>query len=308
MTKVVFFGSEEFSAPSLEMLLHEHYEVVAVVTKPDSGGRGHHANSPRVAEIARQWNTEHNAKIQILQPTKLADIYDDLSKLSAEIGVLVSYGKIVPESVIQLFPRGIVNFHPSQLPQYRGPSPIETAILHGDRETGLTLMALAREMDAGPIYIQEPVTLTGHETKPELYRDFAQRGAELLRDNLPQIIRGDLHATDQAAFARQHGHDPLPTYCQMIQKADGDLDPATETADEIERKIRAFLGWPKTRLDFHGVTTIITRVKVLRPAPGDAWPDVVKCADGTALQIQELINPKSGKTMSTSKYLRGLHA
>ena len=128
MIKVVYFGTEDISAPTLQALIDSDlYDVVAVVTKPDSlRGRGHTLTRPAVAKIADEY------RIKCFQPTKLADIFDELASLKADVGALVSYGKIIPQSIIDIFPHGIVNFHPSMLPVYRGPSPIETAIMNGD--------------------------------------------------------------------------------------------------------------------------------------------------------------------------------
>ncbi|MGE5309657.1 MAG: methionyl-tRNA formyltransferase [Sphaerimonospora mesophila] len=293
MTKLVFFGTEDFSAPSLEALIKAGYDIAAVVTKPDSiRGRGHQVDSPTVAKIAAQHG------ITVLQPQKLADISDQLLSLSAAAGVLVSYGKIIPESIIQLFPNGIINLHPSLLPKYRGPSPIEAAILNGDPKTGLTLMALAKAMDAGPIYCQETVSLSGTETKPELYESLSRQGAELMIEKLPGILDGRIKPVPQ--------DDTLATYCQLIDRqADGYITPATMPASECERRVRAYLGWPKTRLDYLGTEVIVTKAQVLDSYQGDNWPDIIQCQDETYLQIVEIIAP-SGKQIKTADYLRGL--
>ncbi len=293
MTNVVFFGTEEFSVPTLETLIASDYNVVAVVTKPDSvRGRGHTIDSPTVAKIANQH------AIKVLQPEKLSDIHDELIRIGAPIGVLVSYGKIIPQSIIDSFPKGIVNLHPSLLPYYRGPSPIETAILHGDAKTGLTIMSLVRKMDAGPIYYQETVSLSGAETKPELYEVLSHRGAALIVEKLSDILSGSLVAKPQ--------DDTLATYCSLIdRRTDGVIDPATMTADECERRVRAYLGWPKTRLDYLDHEVIVVKARVLKDYQGDSWPDVIKCQHDTYLQIVELVAP-SGKKMKTAEYLRGI--
>lgn len=171
MINVVYFGTEDISVPTLQSLIeaNNRYKVVAVVTKPDSlRGRGHKLESPAVAKIAKQHN------ILCLQPTKLSDVEMKLKSLHPDVGALVSYGKIIPQNVIDLFPHGIVNFHPSMLPVYRGPSPIETAIIHGDSFTGLTLMALSKDMDAGDIYYQEKVNIDPDDTADDLYARFGQ--------------------------------------------------------------------------------------------------------------------------------------
>ena len=292
-SRIVFFGTEEFSAPTLHALIEAGYDIACVITKPDSvRGRGHNVDSPTVAKIA----TSHN--IEVLQPQKLSDTHDRLASFAATAGVLVSYGKIIPESIIELFPSGIINLHPSLLPQYRGPSPIETAILNGDTKIGLTLMSLVKAMDAGPIYYQEKFALSSTETKPELYEVLSRRGAELMVEKLPAILDRTLQSQPQ--------DDSLATYCQLIdRRTDGRIDPSTMTAVECERRVRAYLGWPKTRLDYLDTEIIVTKARVLDSYQGDDWPDVIKCRDNTYLQIVALIAP-SGRQMKTADYLRGI--
>jgi len=293
MNKIVFFGTEDFSASSLKSLIEAGYDIAAVVTKPDSArGRGHDVTSPIVAKIANE------ANIPVLQPEKLSEIQTNLKMHNADIGVLVSYGKIIPQSIIDIFPFGIVNVHPSALPKYRGPSPIESAILNGDAETGVTIMSLVKDMDAGPIYHQEIVPLADNDTRIELYDRFSELGAKLLIDNLPKILDKSLQPTPQ--------DESLATYCRLIDRQkDGRIDPQTMTAAECDRRVRAYLGWPKTRLDFLGKEIIVTKSRVLNEFNGDNWPDVIPCKDETALQIVELISP-NGKQIKTADYIRGL--
>jgi methionyl-tRNA formyltransferase len=292
--QIIFFGTDEFSAPSLKALLDvEFCEVVAVVTKPDTvRSRGRKIESPEVANIAKENN------IKLFQPEKLGEIKSGLQEINADAGVLVAYGKIVPQSIIDLFPQGIINFHPSLLPKLRGPSPIESAILNGDTETGLTLMKLVKEMDAGPILYQEKIKLNRDEDAVNLRDRFSKRGTELFIQQLPDILSGKTKEIPQ--------NDADATYCRLFTKADGDIDPKTMTAADCEHHVRAFLGWPRTRLNFMGNDVIVTRVKVLPMQPGNDWPDIIACAENTFLQIVELVNPKSGKTMKTADYLRGL--
>jgi methionyl-tRNA formyltransferase len=154
-------------------------------------------------------------------------------------------------------------------------------------------MALVREMDAGPIYFHEKAKLHGDETKPELCKKFATRGAQLMLEKLPEIISGQLSPTAQ--------DDAAATYTKLLTKADGLLDPTTMTAKECERKVRAYLGWPKTRLTFLGRDIIVTKARVVKYEAETAVP----CVDGQWLEILELVAP-SGKTMATADYLNGL--
>ena len=294
MIKVVYFGTEDISVPTLQALISsDKYEVIAVVTKPDSArGRGHKIDSPAVAKLARQHD------ILCLQPTKLSDVEMKLKSLHPDVGALVSYGKIIPQDVIDLFPHGIVNFHPSMLPVYRGPSPIETAIINGDSFTGLSLMALSSEMDAGNIYYQEKALINPDETADDLYRRFGQRGAELMSDKLDQIVNGQLKGLPQ--------DDDMAIYCHMITKEDGYLDPTTMTARDCYNRLRALSKWPKCRIILHGHEVILTKAKPLDNFQGDEWPDIIPCRDNSALQLIEIISPKSGRRMAVSDYLNGL--
>lgn len=295
MINVVYFGTEDISVPTLQVLIDDDkYNVVGVVTKPDSArGRGHHVDSPAVAKLAQQHD------IACLQPERLRDVTELLESLRADVGALVSYGKIIPQDVIDIFPHGIVNFHPSMLPVYRGPSPIETAIMHGDSFTGLTLMALSKDMDAGDIYYQEKVTISPDDTAEQLYERFGQRGAELMVDKLAQIVTGQITGTPQ--------DDNLAVYCHMITKDDGILRPDVMTARECYNRLRALSQWPKCRISIADREVIVTKAKPLDNFQGDSWPDIIPCRDNSALQIIEIVNPKSGRRMSVTDYLNGLH-
>lgn len=294
--RVVYFGTEDISVPTLQALLDDkRYQVVAVVTKPDSPrGRGHQIDSPAVAKLARQHG------ITCLQPTRLIDVTMQLKSLQSDVGALVSYGKIIPQSVIDLFPHGIVNFHPSMLPVYRGPSPIETAIMYGDSFTGLTLMDLSKDMDAGDIYYQEKVAIGPDDTAQDLYNRFGQRGAELMTDKLWQITTGAIQGLPQ--------DNDMAIYCHMITRKDGELNPDVMTARDCYNRLRALGKWPKCRIMLAGHEVILTKAKPLDNFQGDNWPDVIPCQDNSALQIIEIISPKSGRHMNVRDYLNGLHA
>ena len=286
--RIIFFGTEAFSADALRALIASNFNVVAVVTKPDQPkGRGHKLTEPLVKTIAR----EHD--IPVWQPTKLADVAEQITSLQPVAGVLVSYGKIIPQSIIDLFTPGIINVHPSLLPRYRGPSPIEAAIIHHDNQTGVTIMQLSAAMDAGPIYAQRIIPLDHTETKPALYATLSHIGNQLLIDTLPDILSGALTPTPQ--------NDADVTYCSLLSKQDGLLDPADLTAVQAEARVRAFLGFPRTRLPLGDQTLIITRAHVSKTAE---TPLSVQFSDGNYLIPDELIAP-SGKTMPAEAFLRG---
>ncbi len=272
--RLIFLGTEDFSAPALEALLAAGWPVLAVVTKPDSpAGRGQQLKSPKVKDLAEK------AKIKVLQPDKLTGINDEVAALKPDFGVLVAYGKIIPQSTLDLFPDGVINLHPSLLPRYRGPSPIEAAILNGDKETGLSLIRLTAQMDAGPVYAQQRVELKGTETKPELYRLLARQGADFLLKRLEAIADGYLAPKPQI--------EAEATYTKLIKKEDGVLD-MSKPAEQLEREVRAYAGWPKSSMELFGQKVIVTKAEVI---------------DGK-FQIKELIAP-SGREMSGADFNRG---
>lgn len=292
MTKpIVFFGTEDFSLASLEALVAHDFNVGAVVTKPDmKKGRGHKLTQPAVKIFAEQHD------IPVLQPQKLTDITSFVSTLDLPIGVLVSYGKIIPQSILDLFTPGIVNVHPSLLPRYRGPSPIESAIVNRDDKTGVTIMQLEAKMDAGPIYSQITYPLDGHETQAQLYDTLAQRGADELVRVLPDIISDELQPTVQDEAAA--------TYSRLLDRTQSLISPAQYTAADLEAKIRAHLEFPRSKYDIHGhLITILSAHIVDEPKNALA----LECADGKFVQVDELIAP-SGKRMDSDSFLRGYAA
>ncbi len=285
---IVFFGTEEFSLTVLEGLIEAGYNVAAVVTKPDSKkGRGRQLVMPSVKVLA----AKHD--ITVWQPTKVAEINEDVKALGPVTGVLVSYGKIIPQSTIDLFTPGIINIHPSLLPKYRGPTPIESAIKNGDDKTGVSIMLLDAGMDSGPVYTSQEFALQGTETRADLYRSLAVMGTDLLLETLPSIMNGSLSPSAQ--------NNEQATYCQLLTKEDAVLDPTKLTAKEAERTVRAYLGSPKSKLTINTHTVIVTKAHV---SDQQKTPLDVVCRDGAYLSIDELIAP-SGRHMDGAAFLRG---
>lgn len=285
---IVFFGTEDHSLIALKALVDAGYSVAAVVTKPDMPkGRGKKLAAPAIKTYALK------NSITVWQPEKLKDITENIKQLGNPVGVLVSFGKIIPQATLDLFTPGIINVHPSLLPVYRGPSPIESAIINRDNKTGVTIMKLEAAMDAGPIYIQVPYALDFTETKPELYDTLFTLGANLLVSNLPKIVSGELQATPQ--------DEPAATYCSLLTKDMSQLDLAKLTPGEAEAHIRAYLGFPRSRVTIGQYNLIVTKAHgvMTKETPLD-----LECANGAFLSIDEVIAP-SGKTMSGADFLRG---
>lgn len=287
-TPIVFFGTDGFSLTALTGLVEAGYSIAAVVTKPDRRkGRGHKLSLPPVKILAQRHN------IPVWQPEKLRDVVPNIRTLAKPAGILASYGKIIPQPVIDLFYPGIINIHPSLLPRYRGPSPIEAAIAHGDSKTGVSIMQLTARMDAGPVYVAKEYLLSGAETKPELYQALAGLGTNLLLETLPQILDGSLLPCPQ--------NEAAATYTPLLSKEDAQLRPDTLSAGEAERLIRAHLGFPKTKFTVNGHTVIVTKAHV--SATGKSPLDIL-CKDGNYLSLDEVIAP-SGRRITAAEFERG---
>ena len=303
--KIVFFGNERLAtgvttqAPTLQALIAAGYEVAAVVVAQEAAGQSRRARPLEIAAVA----SAHS--IPLLAPAKLSAVKDHLAGLGASVGVLVAYGKFVPPSIIDLFPRGIINIHPSLLPKHRGPTPLESVILDGDRTTGVTLMQLAATMDSGPIVAQATVTLRGVEAKQALADQLSNLGKDMLLTHLPAVIAGSSPATAQ--------DDSQVQYDQLIAKDAGRLDGAAwqKPVATLERQIRAYAGWPRSRTLVGGTDIIITSAHIAPGAgsPGALWLENksfgVHAKDGV-LVIDSLI-PTGKKEMSAAAFLAGYH-
>ena len=205
-------------------------------------------------------------------------------------GVLASFGVMVPKSVLEIFePEGILNIHPSLLPSYRGASPIESAILAGDTEFSVSVMKLAPEMDAGPIYYQ--TTLSDLPIcKNDIYKALAETGAEWIvknLENLPEPVLQD---------------DSKATFCGKMEKSMGVLTPETDTAEQTFREIVAYQGFPKPKYEFYGLNCIILEAHVLEQ--GEKAVLTIPCADGREVAIDRL-QPEGRKAMGAKAFLNG---
>ncbi len=298
--RLAFFGNERLatgvdSQPAiLKSLLAHGYEFAAVFVRgggKDMGG---------IESFCRQ------AGLNVLSPGSKAELEEMVAAHPADAGILAAFGMIVPESVIGAYRCGIVNIHPSLLPAYRGPTPIEQAILDGAPETGVSLMALAPEMDAGPVYAQRHYRVPAGTTKAELAAHLQQLGASLLADSLPAITQGSLHPSPQ--------NDKLATYTKLITKADGRIDWKLP-AGQIERQVRAYAGWPGSRAELFGQDAIVTQVAVGRDNTDHEAGSIVgtrdgviviAAGDGSTLLIERL-KPAGKKEMAAADFLRGLH-
>jgi methionyl-tRNA formyltransferase len=299
MEKVVFFGNERLAtgvtttAPTLQALIAAGYEVLAVVSHHEAAT----SRKQRELEIAKVAEEHH---IPLLLPEKPGDIAAELKAFDAEIGVLVAYGKIVPQSVIEIFPKGIINIHPSALPKHRGPTPVESVILGGNGKTAVSVMKLVKAMDAGPVYAQRVLKLEGDETKQELAETLLEAGGELLLQVLPSVLSGEADAHQQ--------HEAEATYDLLIKKEDGRID-WTKPAVQLEREVRAYAGWPKSTAVIGGMDIVVTKARVHgeagTPAAYKRLEKELMVFCGQDALVLERVQPAGKAEMDIASFLNG---
>jgi methionyl-tRNA formyltransferase len=283
---LVFFGSGPVAAASLDGLVETGFEIEAVITKPKPA---HHRGEAPVLNLAEQANLViHTASTK----KQLEEIFEKNS-FSSLVGVVVDYGVMIPEEVINYFPKGIVNSHFSLLPQWRGADPITFALLSGQNKTGVSLMLIEPPLDTGKLIAQAHYDIEPDETNLTLTDNLIELSNKALASVLPLYVAGQVVPTDQ---------NPLeePTYSRKLTKEDGLIDWG-KPAKQIEREVRAFLGWPKSRTTIFGKDVVLTKARVAKDKDDGAL--VIECSPGY-LEIQELIGP-SGRTMSGADFMRG---
>jgi methionyl-tRNA formyltransferase len=235
----IFFGTDKFSTIVLERLKNTGFIPKIIVCAPDKpSGRGQHIQKPE----SKIWGEENS--ISILQPEKLnADFVDEIKKTDWDFFVVASYGKIIPQSVIDLPKFGSLNVHPSLLPKFRGASPIESAILADEKETGVTIMLVDKEMDHGPILNKEIVKFDEWPTKIEVENKLAEIGGNLLAKTIPEFLTGKIKPVEQ--------NHMRATFTKKITKEDGEIIFSQNWKDEPKEeqyknflKIQAFNPWP----------------------------------------------------------------
>lgn len=229
---IIFAGTPDFSLPVLQMLLASQHPLVAVYTQPDRpAGRGRKLTASPVKQLAEDNN------INIYQPVKLTDagVLDRLHQLAPDLVVVVAYGLLLPQAVLDLPRLGCINIHASLLPRWRGAAPIQRAIIAGDQETGVSLMQMEIGLDSGPVLASQPCTIHLNETGGQLHDRLALMGAALLEENLEKIASGQL-------TPRQQDESGL-TYAKKIDKQEAVID-WQHGAAAIARQVAAFNPWP----------------------------------------------------------------
>ncbi|HJR81148.1 MAG TPA: methionyl-tRNA formyltransferase [Anaerolineales bacterium] len=296
MTKVVFMGSPDFSLPTLRALDGE-YDVVGVVTQPDrASGRGREFKPPPVKTLALELG------IPVMQPEKLRhpEAIDQLRAWNPELIVVAAFGQILRKDVLELPPHGCINVHASLLPRWRGAAPINAAILHGDEETGVTIMKMDVGLDTGPMLSQRSVRLTREDMAGSVFEKLSMLGADLLIETLPDYLAGKLTPTPQP--------EEGVTYAPMLKKEEGQLD-FNHDVHELERRVRAFNPWPGAFMDFDGALLKVHRARV---ETGEAsigqrlvYQNQPAVGARGGILILEEVQPAGKKSMSGKSFLAG---
>lgn len=241
--------------------------------------------------------------MEVIFHSRTREDLEEVTRLKSEnpeyIGVLASFGVLIPSPVLDVFePEGILNVHPSLLPLYRGASPIESAILNGDNEFGVSVMKLAPKMDAGPIYYQATLeNVPEGVSKDFLYRTLGEMGASMV---LALIKEGAKTGKWPTPVLQD---DTKATYCSKFEKKDGVLEPLSDTAEQILRKIVAFQGFPKAKYAFFGKNCAILEAHILEQ--GETALLSFPCADGRVVAVDRL-QPDGGRPMDAKSFLNGV--
>ena len=296
--RVVFLGTPEFAIPSLKALASEH-ELVAVFTQPDRPkGRGRQVAESPVKTAASILG------VPIYQPERIRrpESIELLRNLGAEIMVVVGYGQIIPQSIIDLPEHGILNVHASLLPKYRGAAPIQWAIANGETETGATIMQIDAGLDTGDMLLKAKTEIGADETAPELSARLAPLGAELLLDAIRLIAQGKAQ--------REKQNDTEATLAPVLKKEDGLIDWSS-SAPQIYNRLRGFTPWPGAYTSFRRMQMSIVAAQP-REAPHVA-PGVLTvekrrlfagCGKNTTLELLQ-IQLAGKKAMSAEAFLNG---
>jgi len=296
--RVVFLGTPEFAVPSLRALASEH-DVAAVFTQPDRPkGRGNKVAESPIKIAARALG------LVIYQPERIrrAPTPEVLTSLAADLMIVVGYGQIIPQSIIDLPKHGILNVHASLLPQYRGAAPIQWAIANGQIRTGVTIMQIDAGLDTGDMLLAHLVSIEPDETAPELSARLAPIGAELLVEAIRQTEAGTIRRTRQ--------NEAEATLAPILKKEDGLID-WSRPAREIYNRLRGFTPWPGAHTAFRG-----GKLSLLRACPAENRglpPGLMRvenrrlfagCGAQTSLELLE-VQPAGKNRMSIEAFLNG---
>ena len=299
--RIVYFGTPAFAVPTLRALIQSPHRVVALVSQPDRPkGRGHRVAATPTKELAVL------CAVPVLQPTRLREdaFLAQVSALQPDLGVVAAYGRILPDALLGVPRLGMINVHASLLPKYRGAAPVHRAVMAGDEVTGVTIMRVVAELDAGPMLATATRPIAPDETSEEVERGLAEAGAGLLLDVVDRLVRGPVAETPQ--------DDARATYAPKLLKTESPVDWSLP-ARTIHNRVRGLQPWPMASTTIDGARGLIHRTAIsdggTDAQPGtvvEAGGDVLAVAagDGMVLRILE-IQPEGRRPMSVREFLSG---
>jgi len=301
--RIVFMGTPDFAVPSLEALIKAGHNVCGVFSQPDKPV-GRHQNKLKATPVKE---CALSYEIPVFQPVSVKDgtALEQLKQLDPELIVVAAYGRVLPEEILNLPPKGCINVHSSLLPKYRGAAPINWAVVNGDNETGVTIMHMSKELDAGDIIAQVTTPIDPDEFVEQVHDRLAKLGGDLLVKAVGEIEAGTATRTPQ---------DPdAVTFAPMLSRAMCPID-WTQSAKSIHNKVRGLVPWPATSTDcfsneavkiFHVAETGIKTNKTPGTVVSAGKDGIdIACGDGMILRILELQAPGS-RRMAAADYLRG---
>ena len=302
---VIFFGTPEFAIPPIEKLIEAGFEIAAVVTEPARPAGRHQETVPSPVKIFAA-----EKKFTIFEPksVKAPEWTEKIKTLAPDLLIVAAYGQIMPKTIIEIPRFGCLNIHPSLLPKYRGASPVQFAILNGERETGVTIMLMDEKMDHGPILAQEKIEIGSREDAPSLLERAANLGALMLIPTINDYV-------NEKIIPQEQRHDEA-TFSKILKKDDGKID-WQKSAAEIYNQIRAFRPWPGTWSNFR-LRNAECRIKILDGKIGDESPDMLKIGDffvtaggdlaikcGVGSLIIKNLVPEGKKEITGIEFIRG---
>ena len=294
--KLIFMGTPAFAVPTLERLVESGHQIVAVYTQPDRPkGRGQHDAMPPVKEAALRLGLA----IQQPERVKRPEIVEQIRAMAPEAIVVVGYGQIIPRSILDIPPKGIINVHASLLPKYRGAAPIQWAIARGETRTGVTTMRINEGLDTGDMLLKWETEIGPEETAPKLSTRLAQAGADLAVRTMAEL--DNIHPEPQ--------DDAQASYAPILRKEDGRID-WHKPAREILNRMRGFDPWPGAYATLRGQKFQIWKASVGQPklAPG-ALRIIDKklyagCDEGESIALEE-VQLEGKKRMTALAFLNG---
>src|SRR3989454_3548759 len=293
--RIIFIGTGEIGAPTLQALQKSEHEIVAVVTQPDKPvGRDQRIEASPIKKAAAQM------KMPILQPTRIKDrqAIEQIRALQPDVIVVIAYGQILPRTVLEIPKIACLNLHASLLPRWRGAAPIQAAIAAGDRETGITVMYVDEGLDTGDILLQRKIDISPSETGATLHDRLAQIAPEALLESLRLLAAGNAPRNPQ--------DQTLATYAPKLNREAGRLN-WNESVEATERKIRAYNPWPGAFTEFSGRNLKIFAASIvdLRGKPGEILRkdrELVVATSDRALSLTD-VQLEGKRRMSAAEFL-----